>query len=204
MIQRLADEITRFLKVQNIVSEDDSKQLAVCHYGIEITIASVVNFALIFLLGAATGTFWDCLVFLAVFVPLRQCTGGYHAETYLLCNTVLAATYLSIAAAARLLPMSLYGLAALWAASWSIVCLFAPCENKHKKLSAAKKKRFRYVSIVLWIAFGGCGSYLYLIVPTIAKDIIFTMFGIAILIVIDRIKHKKEKRNEAENSKADS
>lgn len=203
MIQKLANEITRFLKAQHIVSEDDSKLLAIYHYGIEITIASIVNFVLVFLLGAVTGTFWDCLVFLAVFVPLRQCTGGYHAESYLLCNTVLAATYLSVAASTRLLPINWYGLAALWATSLIIVCLFAPCENRHKKVSAAKKKRFKYISIILWIALGGCGIYLYLIFPSIAKNIIFTMTSIAILIVIDRIKHKEELKNEKENCKAD-
>lgn len=149
MIQKLADEITRFLKVQSIVSEDDSKLLAIYHYGIEITIASIVNFVLVFLLGAVTGTFWDCLVFLAVFVPLRQCTGGYHAETYLLCNTVLAVTYLSVAASTRLLPINWYGVIAIWAVTLIIVCFFAPCENKHKKVSTAKKKRFKYADLHL-------------------------------------------------------
>lgn len=93
IIERITNLLMSFVVRQEAIDKKDEKEFAIFHYGIEICIASIVNIMLILGIGILTNTLIDSILFLMVFVPIRQCTGGFHAETYFICNLTMAITY---------------------------------------------------------------------------------------------------------------
>lgn len=196
MIELISTRLTTFIVKQEVIDEKNEKEIAICHYGIEVFIASVVNMLLILILGSLTNTFFDSILFLSVFVPIRQCTGGYHAETYLMCNLTLAATYLFVIIGTLLIPDNLFIKAIIWILSFFIVFIYAPCDNKHKRISKEKKQRFKLVCRGIWL---GVGAALFIFpkwLAMIQMNVILTMSVISILIVVDIIFKKKEEKKD--------
>lgn len=79
MIVKLSKLITKVLLNQKSISEKD---IDIYQYGIEITISSLLNIALIVIVSLITNSLFSGLIFLSTFILLRQFTGGYHAESY--------------------------------------------------------------------------------------------------------------------------
>ena len=93
MIILLSQKITSFLE-RNMSIESD--MIDIYRYGIEVTLSSLLNITLVFTAGVLTGDILAGITFLGVFILLRSFTGGYHATTYMRCNTVMILTFLSV------------------------------------------------------------------------------------------------------------
>lgn len=100
MIVKLSKLITKVLLNQKSISEKD---IYIYQYGIEITISSLLNIALIVIVSLITNSLFSGLIFLSTFIILRQFTGGYHAESYFKCNTVFVSTYILVLLLSRLI-----------------------------------------------------------------------------------------------------
>lgn len=100
MIVKLSKLMTKVLLNQKSISEKD---IDIYQYGIEITISSLLNIALIVIVSLITNSLFSGLIFLSTFILLRQFTGGYHAGSYLKCNTALASTYILVLLLSRLI-----------------------------------------------------------------------------------------------------
>ena len=190
MIKCLATSLTEFIVKEGVIDEKDNKMIAICHYGIEVFIASIVNILLIIILGLFTNTVFDSIIFLSVFIPIRQCTGGYHAESYSMCNFVLAVTYIFVLLGMYLAPNENVVKVFVWILSFIIVILFAPCENKHKKISRKKKRIFKLISCSIWSVLGLVLILFPKVLDKIQMNVLFTMGVISMLIVLDIISKK--------------
>ena len=87
MIHTISRNITEFL-VKYSVEDKCDLHWKVCCYGIEVTISTLLNCLIVFLIGIFFNMFAESIVFLAAFTPLRIYSGGYHADTYLKCNLI--------------------------------------------------------------------------------------------------------------------
>lgn len=81
------------LLYQNKVIEEDNREA--CSYGIQITIANLINFVIAFSIGFLSKSVIEIAVFYCVFVSLRFFCGGYHAKSYGKCFSLFAVTCLS-------------------------------------------------------------------------------------------------------------
>ena len=196
MIELISTRLTSFIVKQEVIDEKNEKEIAICHYGIEVFIASVVNMLLILILGIFSNTFFDSIIFLLVFVPIRQCTGGYHAETYFICNLTLVATYLFVIICKLLIPDIFFIKAIIWLFSFFIVFIYAPCDNKHKRISREKKKKFKLICRGIWLMIGAFLIVFSKWLAMIQMNVILTMSVISILIVVDIIFKKKEEKKD--------
>ena len=192
MIKFCADRIISFLVKNNAINGEDPHEISIYHYGVEITIGSLINILLIILLGIFTNTIWDSIVFLMVFIPLRLCTGGYHAETYIMCNVVLGITYLCVMFGVYFFSIDFYAKVIILLLSFTVVFAFAPCANKHKKMTIDKRRKFKLVCRIIWIASGAITLCLPIQLYKLQMNIIFTMGAISVLIVIDFIINERE------------
>lgn len=91
MIRLLSDSLTSFL-CKNIKIEND--MVEVYRYGIEITISSALNIILIILTSFILSDVGFGIIFLTEFILLRSFSGGYHADSYFMCNLVFTLTFL--------------------------------------------------------------------------------------------------------------
>lgn len=87
MITSLAQYITGILLKNNIIVNE---HLDIYIYGFEVLISGALSLFIGLILGLIFSQLVECIVFLIVFVTLRKYCGGYHADTYLKCNTVFA------------------------------------------------------------------------------------------------------------------
>ncbi len=82
-MDKILDKIMSF--VYN--NEDDmyEEKAKVIRYGLEILLIKISFFAATMIIGAIMHSFWECLVFTALFSSIRSIAGGYHADTRIQC-----------------------------------------------------------------------------------------------------------------------
>src|SRR3712207_3456369 len=84
MIKSSANKVTSFLYYNKYI-DSEKYDYEVYLYGFESIIALILNTASILLIGLLFDSFMHTVVFLLCYYPLRQFTGGYHADTYEKC-----------------------------------------------------------------------------------------------------------------------
>ncbi|CEN76367.1 accessory gene regulator protein B [[Clostridium] sordellii] len=84
MIKSYANKVTSFLVDNNYV-DSYKYEYDVYLYGFEILIASMINVITTLIIGLLFNKFIYSVIFLACYCPLRQFSGGYHANSYLKC-----------------------------------------------------------------------------------------------------------------------
>ena len=90
MITSLAQYITDILLENNTIKRE---YLDIYVYGFEVLISSVLSVFICMVLGSVFSQIIECVVFLIVFVALREFCGGYHARSYLKCNIVFSLSF---------------------------------------------------------------------------------------------------------------
>ena len=146
-------------------------------YGIELLISSLIGIVLDLGLSIGLGKVWSGVVFLAVFILVRQYTGGYHADTYVRCNMAFLLTYLlsvGIWTFCRQRDVKV----AVWLillGAYIAMAAIAPVENKNKPLTGEEMQRYKWKSILIYSAF---------IMVVLAADITGVFYEVCLYIKI--------------------
>lgn len=200
MIEAISHKILNFIIMHSDIDEDMSD---IYKYGIEITISSILNFALIFIASAIIGDFLSGVVFLATFILLRSYCGGYHADTYFKCNTVFVFTYILIILISRASISYISFNLSIWGAilllSFVPILLYSPVKNIHKVLTESQCKRCRLISIVVYFMLSLISLFLIGIRNNYGCIIIITLAAVSVMILIE--VHKKRRENHADEKK---
>lgn len=182
MIERISIAIIEYLLKKQVISEDEKEYY---RYGVEITISSILNVILILLIGVIFKSITESLVFLILFVPLRQFTGGYHADTYLMCNTLFCGLYLLV----LLLYKSTYLLVTTYMSvlitfiSVSIFIIMCPIEHINKPIAPANKKRHKITAALLGTVYGAAGTMLTALSNKYGVIVLYTLLLVCVLVV---------------------
>ena len=129
----------------------DHKNEDIYRYGIEITISSLLGVIVILFLGAITKDLQSAILFLLSFIGLRSYCGGYHANSYMKCNSIFVISYIVVYWVAQIAymfkwkseMMIISGIATV------IISIFAPVTNANKPLDLYDIKKSKIISIVL-------------------------------------------------------
>lgn len=150
MIAKLAKSTAHFFVEKEIVNSEDEE---VYVYGMELLFSTLFNIILAVIIGAVTSSMIETAIFLAAFISVRQCIGGYHAETHLGCISIFGVVLIAFAIIVKLtsdtfaIPISI----ASAIISFILVLLFAPVEHPNKPLSDKEKSVLRKKGITLLI-----------------------------------------------------
>ena len=166
--------------VDNLVRNKkiEIEQASVYQYGYEILISSCITCAIAVGLGFAMKCLFAAIIYFIMFALLRSICGGYHAKTYLKCNTIYAFTTFTVLIAFKYVPDDKVTAChyCFLALSVIITYIYAPVENENKPLTEAQKKYFRIfgTAAVVLLALTSCvlkmismGSYSILIDATL-------------------------------------
>lgn len=199
MITKIANKLTKFLVDRGIISWED---IPIYVYGYEAFISSVVNIILILLLGILFHQGWQAVVFLVVFALTRVYSGGYHAQSYLKCNLILASAFIITITLteATLYSKLSYTLVVFVLFYLSVILRFAPVPNSKKQVSKAEKKKFREKILVLSAVWTIGIFILCFFYYKVALYMAITLFIIAVLIVIQYIIGREEEIHDEEST----
>lgn len=194
-INEISERILNFVQRYDRDSfEQDDYSRAWLRYGIEITLSSILNILIIFILSIVFSDVIEGLVFLATFISIRQFTGGFHASSYLKCNVTFAACYATVIYVYHFLnEVFIFNiqiiLLAICVATISFVC---PIENPHKPIT--NKDQFikcKITSIVMFLMWGIIGLFLIKSGCELGKVILITLQLIVLLCLISIILERR-------------
>lgn len=144
MIHNQAKKIAAILVSKKIVDKSSHDVYA---YGLELIISVLVNILLIATISIIFRRYYDWLLFLVAFIPLRTTAGGYHAKSHFRCiiiGTLIFAVFLVIN---QLQLNWTYIVPVIAGFSLVTILLFSPVEAQNKKLKDNQNKRNRRLSI---------------------------------------------------------
>lgn len=188
LLEKLSEKITNFLVESDEISQSND-EFNCYKYGVEIALSSMLNIALILTIGILTKHFAESIIFLLVFIPTRQFTGGYHADTYFKCNLFLCISFILVLILFETLNnySSLYVILLMNLISLSVILIFSPVENKNKPIKKEKRAGLKLKStlIALFISVISITLHCYLI--QYGTLLSCTLLMISMLIILGRI-----------------
>ena len=193
MISEISHKITYSLEKNKVIDKEDED---IYIYGIEILISSMITFIIVLILGLLFKCLLASLTYFIIFATIRQICGGYHAATYLKCNTIFTFTTVIVLLAYKFVPVDMLGfLHYLIMSFWVLtVFIFAPVENESKPISKEKKYKLkiigRIMSIIITII--SCLIYIKEIQYAVLLDVTLLFIAFAMAVVGFREKGSEQ------------
>lgn len=190
MSERLACMITDFLLCKKMIKKEDR---AIYDYGYDMLFSGILQSLLLFVIGWAFGRIDITVVFIVVFITLRSCTGGYHADTRRGCTATTLFVYLFVlftCTKGAFFFKELMGIILLTVFCEISFILYAPIEHKGKTLNKKQKIQNKKEGVVLSAIYGIIAMLFYNRKTNISVSIVITMVCVAMLMLIG-----KERRN---------
>lgn len=193
MIKKLSDILLKYL-IKSDVIESNKESIDYYRYGLEITISSTLNIILILLVGIISHNFTESIAFLICFVPLRQYTGGYHANSYLKCNITFVSLYILLLFIYHLTSAKIDFYIELLSVLFSNIIFLTECpfEHKNKPLSDNQKHKHKILAVTLGLLYGAVGVVLKVFAYNIGVIFLYTLVLISLLVIVATLQKIRE------------
>ncbi len=165
VIANLAKRIAYFLIKKGWGKEEECE---IYQYGCEVIISVLVDILLVAVCGLLFHMTGKAFLFYAIFLVLRRYCGGFHAETYLVCNSVFTGIMLIALLGisySSMIPIPCMAIVAV--ISFLIVIRYSPIVHKNKPLTEKEILLYRRVSI----AISGLFLIMVFLIPMFNKEI---------------------------------
>ena len=190
MLNKIAIILSKRLLAHNTIDEE---LFDIYVYGFELLFSSLMSTSIIFVVGMLLGRIIETILFLITFVLLRSFTGGYHANSYLLCALVTSLSYGFVLLLSELMKVSINAYIILALVGLVVLLILAPKEHPNKKLTPKKKIKFKIISIIIFVLIMIVGIYIKINSNNgVAKDVIF--FALLADFLLLFIKNRRERR----------
>ncbi|MDD6645850.1 MAG: accessory gene regulator B family protein [Oscillospiraceae bacterium] len=152
LLNSLSEKIADFL-----FADSNDYPLEVYIYGIKLLISSIIGMCVISVLGLFTGYFAQAMIYIVALSLIKSFAGGYHANTYLKCNTIFVISFLfSIYMYRLLIKVSAMGVfitsGLVFGVTLLTILLFSPVEHSNKKIEPSDRKKYKLISIIMLCA----------------------------------------------------
>lgn len=191
MIEFLSKKITSFLYSNNVIEKED---IEIYNYTFETIIAFFSNIVFILLTGWILDRFVCTMVFLLFYCPIRQFSGGYHAENYKSCLLVFILIYIFNYIILEKIIIGKNVILFLLFTFVGFVGVYrnSPFEHREHSLSENQRKKYKYIvflGVTIDFIFSIIGihfknTYIYSVYVLSAINIIYVM------IILGKIKQK--------------
>ena len=193
MIEKAAQRIYLYMS-RHI--EVDEELADVYKYGIEITISSALNILLVMAISVILKSPLSGVCHLCCLFSLRSFCGGYHADSYLKCNSLMVFFFALSYAAAKLLIYynltDIHFMSPLLMLAFLPIYAFAPVKNKHKLLTERNAKKCRIMSIIIYIVLSLLGLSLAFFGYLYGSIIIITLIEISGSVLFEILRQRRK------------
>lgn len=193
MIDYISDKVLDYLVKKDTIPNDED-ELAHYKYGIEITISSFLNIILVTLLGVVLSKINMSVIFLILFISIRQLTGGYHANSYFKCNITMCVSYSVCILITMILKnhFTMFWAVAHIILSSLIIILFCPVSNKNKPIKTESRNKYKIASLIISDFFSALGYVIYNVNKEVGLFIITTIILINALVIISKFSERRK------------
>ena len=188
MLNKGAVRLANRLLTKGIISED---YFDIYVYGFELLISSILSTSIILLIGIILGKILQTIAFLITFSLLRSFTGGYHANSYWFCSVVTLSIFGSALLFSELVNINLFAYMILAVIGFTLLLIFAPIENPNKNLTLIQKRKFKIISLIVFVVLVLIGIFLRSVVDQVSNVIFWVLLADILLLFI---KNRKERR----------
>lgn len=200
MISNIASRITDLLIQNHIIQKIEAD---IYQYGTEMILSSLINVAIVVITGVVFHELFAAFLFFVIFAWIRSNSGGYHADTYLKCNTIFAIDLFWVLFLSKYTSpyYNLFGHTLLLLFYFFIIIRYAPVENINKPLTLCQKNICRRKCII----YGGMLAFIsYFLWGVLHQEkyavlIATTLFSVAVSIAF-LVLQKGGEENEKGNS----
>lgn len=195
MCHKLACLITDFLLCKKLIEDEESE---IYKYGYDLLIYTAGQILLLCVLGALIKQKLSTIVYIIVFVSLRQYVGGYHASSRVRCTVMTVMSYMVVMGLVIIVdkwwqsPMIFASTSIL---SICIIVRYAPIENENKPLSRIQIQKNRKKGVILSILYIIVALLVHLISRRVSNSIIFSEMAVAVLMIIQKKGGKTDEEN---------
>ncbi len=185
MIKKMSNLILQYLLRSDVI-DDDQDEKEYYQYGIEITISSILNIVLILAIGLLTHNICESFIFLMLFIPIRQFTGGFHASSYFKCNLSFCIVFLSILVMYNFTQeiLSTYLSILITFICIIVIALKCPIENKNKPILEERTRFHKRIAILLSTIYGIIAIVFIAFSYKYGALILYTLLSVTVLIFI--------------------
>lgn len=194
LLEITAKKIAEYLVKCGEISNNDY-EVEYYRYGIEVALSSLLNLAIIIIIGIISMHIIESLIFLIVFIFVRQVTSGYHADTYFKCNLYLCLSFVLLLISYDFFSNNnnVYLVTAINIVSLLIISIFSPVENKNKPIAKANRKGLKIKSIVFSIIISIISIILHCKSIKYGSILPLILLLISMLIIVAKLKERRER-----------
>ena len=186
-LERLSCKIGDDLVQSNIVKEEDAE---IYIYGINQILTSVFNVSSALIIGLILGTFFETVVFMAAYIPLRIFAGGYHAKTSLRCYIFSVIMLVIVSLDIKYLPLAEWVYYAILLAAAIVVLVLSPVEDRNKPLDEIEHKVYKRRAIFIAAAELLIGLALRLAgLSNLFVAVVYSFCMLSIMLVAGKVKN---------------
>lgn len=187
MITKVSESIAYFFAEKGFFEKEHVK----CYvYGFYYIISETLYWLLFASIAFFADRVIESIVYMFVFINIRHCAGGYHANTRAKCNIIFTITYLLFLGTLRISLEKSYVPAMLIAVtiSMTILLLFAPVKPANKKCTDNEMEKYRQKTIAYSVIFSMlvyiCGLLQWDFAQKIGLCITLAMVGAALSVFV--------------------
>lgn len=185
MEQKLAALMCQYMLKNKIIQPD---LFDVYCYGTELLLSFVMSTSIIVILGIVCQRITQTIVFLVLFIFLRRFTGGYHANTYLVCKAFTVGTYIVVISLSEISTVTTAHFFLTALLGTSIIFIWGPIENPNKPLTLLEKKKYKTIALVLYFGCSVIGHFIRVLSASLSSVICYTLISVIALMILSIFK----------------
>lgn len=189
------ERLIELLITKNIISAAESELYL---FGLRNGFYLVINILTVLLLGILCSMFWQSIIFLAFYIPLRHFSGGFHAKTSLGCYIFSTCLMLAVFCGIKLIPWTTLISSLIVSVSFITIFLLAPVEDLNKPFDQIEFRMFRecarkviIVELVVYILF------IYASMYQVSYCISLSFLVMAVMLLLGAFTLRKRTANDA-------
>lgn len=146
MFDATSEKITDSLIHNEVIAIEDRD---IYCYGIQQGLVAALNFITTLIIGCLCGMFFESIIYMISYIPLRHYAGGFHAKTPIRCYVFSIFMLFSVLLAMRWVNLSSSICSLIIFLSLFFIGIFAPVADHNKPLDQMEHKVYHKRSIII-------------------------------------------------------
>lgn len=138
--------LTENMRREKVIKEEE---VEIYQYGIQITMANLINLLGILAIGVLLKTLMFIILFYCVFSSLRIFCGGYHAKSFQNCFLLTMLIFSGNSIASRIIDVMPWLSIAISVLLFTFIIIKAPIENEFRPLNREEQKKFKQYGLIV-------------------------------------------------------